>query len=139
MPRKPGITDEMIIEMYKSNMTHKEITEITGLTDRAVRNVIYKHSIEMNREQSSGQPRKHKMNVTSASLKFAEGLFSVLQAWKLRSEITSETTQAGNPVYRIWVKGKYDIPKLAKIIYNDNCNTYISEKRKRMSQRLIEN
>lgn len=60
MPRKPGITDEMIIELYKSNRPHKEITETTD--DRAVRNVMYKHGIEMNREQSSGQPRKHKVN-----------------------------------------------------------------------------
>ncbi|WP_102275589.1 hypothetical protein [Cytobacillus massiliigabonensis] len=35
---------------------------IIGLSDRAIRNVIYKHGIEMNREQFSGQPQKHKVN-----------------------------------------------------------------------------
>ena len=32
----------------------------------------------------------------------------------LRSEITSETSQAGNPIYRIWVKGKYDLSYVSK-------------------------
>ena len=261
MPRNPGITDEMVIELYKSEMPHKEISKITGLSDRAIRNVMYKHGVEMNREQSSGQPRKHKvnedffkvwthemawvlglfltdgcinkdnqtitltqkntsilklvakmmdvsyvlapiaksrktptlvinskemkedlyklgitankslsvrfpdvpkefmpsfvrgiidgdgwvqrtgyvMNVTSASKEFADGLLSVFQSWELRSEITTEMSKAENIIYRIWVKGKYDIPKLAKIIYNDTSDCYISEKRKRMFQRLLEN
>jgi hypothetical protein len=56
------------------------------------------------------------MNITTGSILFAEGLLSVFQTWKLRSEITSEISQAGNPIYRVWVKGKYDLPKLAKII-----------------------
>ena len=42
-------------------MPFKEM-KITGLSDRAIRNVMYKHGVEMNREQSSGQPRKHKVN-----------------------------------------------------------------------------
>lgn len=62
MPRNPGITDEAIINMYKSDMSFKEMIPIIGLTDRAIRNVLYKHGITMNREQFSGQPRKHKVN-----------------------------------------------------------------------------
>ena len=62
MPRYPGITDEIIIEMYKSGMSFKEMVPIIGLSDRAIRNVMYKHGIEMNREQSSGQPRRHRVN-----------------------------------------------------------------------------
>ena len=62
MPRKPGITDEMIVKFYKSEMPLKGISNITGLSDRAIRNVMYKHRVEMNREKSSGQPRKHKVN-----------------------------------------------------------------------------
>ena len=261
MPRKPGITDKMIIKLYKSEMSHKEISKITGLSDRAIRNVMYKHGVEMNRERSSGQPRKHKvnedffkkwsnemawvlgliltdgcinkdnhtitltqkntsilklvakimdaeyvlapiaksrktptliinskeikedlnnlgikpnksltvrfpnipkeylpafvrgiidgdgwvqktgyvMNVTSGSKEFAEGLLAIFQSWKLHAEITTETSQAGNTIYRIWVKGKYDIPKLAKIIYNDTIDSYHSVKRQRMSQRISEN
>ena len=56
MPRNPGITDETIINMYKSDMAFKEMIPIIGLTDRAIRNVLYKHGITMNREQFSGQP-----------------------------------------------------------------------------------
>jgi DNA-binding transcriptional regulator WhiA len=62
MPRNPGMTDEAIIKMYKSGMSFKEMGPIVGLSDRAIRNVMYKHGISMNREQYSGQPRKHKVN-----------------------------------------------------------------------------
>ena len=62
MPRNPGMTDEVIIQMYKSGMSFKEMIPIIGLSDRAIRNVMYKYGVEMNREQSSGQPRKHKVN-----------------------------------------------------------------------------
>jgi len=62
MPRNPGITDETIIKMYKSEMSFKEMVTIIGLSDRAIRNVLYKHGITMNREQFSGQPRKNKVN-----------------------------------------------------------------------------
>ena len=62
MPRNPGMTDEKIIRMYKSGMSFKEMKPIIGLSDRAIRDVMYKHSVKMNREKSSGQPRKHKVN-----------------------------------------------------------------------------
>jgi len=62
MPRNPGITDEIIIGMYKSEMSFKEMVSIIGLSDRAIRNVLYKHGITMNREQFSGQPRINKVN-----------------------------------------------------------------------------
>ena len=74
------------------------------------------------------------MNVTSASLCFAEGLLSVFQSWKLRSEITFEMSQAGHPVYRVWIKGKDTLPKLAKIIYNNATDNYISYKKEYMTQ-----
>ena len=38
--------DEIIIEMYKSGMSFKEMVPIIGLSDRAIRNVMYKHGIE---------------------------------------------------------------------------------------------
>ncbi len=260
MPRNPGITDEEIIQMYKSGMPFKEMEPIIGLSDRAIRNVIYKHGIEMNREQSSGRPRKHKvnedffknwshemawvlgifitdghvnskahsitfsqkderilriianymeadyvlapygptmqtpsliinskeikkdleemgigpkksftvpfpnvpeeflpsfvrgiidgdgcvqkrgyvMNVTTGSLSFAEGLLSIFQSWKLRSEITSEMNPSGNVVYRVWVKGKYELPKLADIIYNNATDNFIFYKRELLTQRSHE-
>ncbi|MFC5543126.1 hypothetical protein ACFPOH_15565 [Ureibacillus suwonensis] len=40
MPRKRGISDEMIIEMYTSGKPVKEICEMTGLTDRGIRYVL---------------------------------------------------------------------------------------------------
>ena len=79
------------------------------------------------------------MNVTSGSKEFAEKLLTIFHSWELRAEITTETSQASNTIYRIWVKGKNDIPKLAKIIYNDTSENYNSEKRLRMSQRFLEN
>ena len=62
MPRKPGVTDETIIQMYKSGMSYKEMEPITGISGRAIRDVLYKHKVPMNREQYSGQPRKNKVN-----------------------------------------------------------------------------
>ena len=258
MPRKSGITDDIIIKLYKEDTPFKEMEMITGLSGRAIRNVMYKYGIEMNREQYSGQPRKNKvnedffkewthemawvlglfvtdghmhnkyhsiyfsqkderilqlvakymeadyilapfgktkttptliinskkikndlllmgitsnksltlpfpnipedylasfvrgvidgdgwvqktgyvMNVTTASNNFAKGLHSVFQLWNLRTEITIEKTTTKKMVYRVWVKGKFDLPKLAKIIYinsNENC---VFHKRAKMSQRI---
>lgn len=62
MPRNPGITDEVIIKIYKSGMSYKEMEPIIGLSGRAIRDVMYKHGVKMNHEKSSGQPRKHKVN-----------------------------------------------------------------------------
>lgn len=45
MPRNPGITDEEIIEMYKSGIPFKKMVSIIGLLDRGIRNVLYKHGI----------------------------------------------------------------------------------------------
>lgn len=56
------MTDEAIITMYKSGMPFKEMEGIVGLSGRAIRNVLYKHKVPMNREQYSGQPRKNKVN-----------------------------------------------------------------------------
>lgn len=57
MPRKPGITDELIIKMYKNEVSFKEMSQIVGISDRAIRNVLYKNGVKMNREKSSGRPR----------------------------------------------------------------------------------
>ncbi|MCD5322847.1 MULTISPECIES: LAGLIDADG family homing endonuclease [Pontibacillus] len=62
MPRKPGITDDYMITLYKKGTSFKVMKEISGLSDRAIRNILYKHKIEMNREQYSGQPRKYSVN-----------------------------------------------------------------------------
>ena len=262
MARNPGITDENIINMYKSGMPFKEMVPIIELTDRAIRNVLYKHGVEMNREQSSGQPRKHKvneaffkvwthemawvlgmfitdgcvsrnthsitfsqkdenilrkiaeymdadfvlaatgktrqtptliinskeikkdlkelgildnkslnvpfpdipneflpsfvrgvidgdgwvqktgyvMNITTASIQFAKGLLAIFHSWDLRSEITTEVSKANHKIYRVWVKGKYELPKLAKIIYENISNhNYILHKKVKMTIHSCDN
>lgn len=252
MPRKPGLTDEDIIRIYKSGITYKEMEKETGLTSRAILNVIYKHNIEVNYKRGFRQPRKHKvnenffrhwshemawvlgllvtdgtvyknsisiaqkdlellkliasymdsdlilgptnktkqtpniiinskkivedlksigicsnktknlafpkvpseflpsfvrgvidgdgwvqktgyvMNITTASKNFAYGLFNVFQNWDLRTEITNHTTASGTTIYRVWVKGKKVLPKLAEIIYKNANNNFIKYKKERM-------
>ena len=242
--------------MYKSHKPFKEITLVTGLSDRAIRNVLYKHKVVMNRQQFSGQPRKHKvnehffktwsdemawvlglfltdgcihntlcsvtltqkderilqlvanymdaeyiiapknrtrstptlilnskilkedlsklgirpkksltvpfpevpveyipsfirgvidgdvwvdhegysMNVTTASLLFANGLHSVFISWGLNSVVTESVTRVGTTYYRIWVKDKENVSKLAARIYYRELGHYVSYKRLNMSQ-----
>ena len=67
------------------------------------------------------------MNITTGSLQFAKGLLSVFQTWKLRSEV-------GYCIYRVWVKSKDDLPKLAKIVYNDIAVIYDSYKKNHIEQ-----
>ena len=45
---------EVIIQMYKSGMTFKEMISISGPSDCAIRNVLYKDGVGMNREKNSG-------------------------------------------------------------------------------------
>ncbi|RSK27171.1 hypothetical protein EJF36_09930 [Bacillus sp. HMF5848] len=90
MARNPGITDEIIITMYKSHMPYKKMVSISGLSDRAIRNVLYKYDVKMNREQSSGQPRIHHVN---------ENFFKVWtneMAWVLGLFITDGTVSNSN-------------------------------------------
>lgn len=260
MPRYPGITDDEIIRMYKSGMSYKELEAKIGLTSRAILNVVHKHGLRANREQSSGRPRKHAvnedffktwshemawvlglfitdgnvsskvhsisfsqkdesilriiaqymkadyvlapfgptmqtptlminskeikhdlekmgigpkksfnvpfpnvpeeflpsfvrgvidgdgwvqqkgyvMNITTGSSEFAKGLLAVLKSWNLRSEITSDIRASGKHIYRVWVKGKYELPKLAEIIYSNASNNFVLNKRRILSQRLDE-
>lgn len=81
------------------------------------------------------QQKGYVMNVTTGGIHFAEGLQSIYRSWELRLEITSTITKTGNTIYRVWVKGKYNLPKLAKIIYDDS-NHFISYKKAYMTQRL---
>jgi hypothetical protein len=84
------------------------------------------------------QKKGYVMNITTGSIGFANGLLSVFQSWDLRTEITSQISNAGNRIYRVWVKGKYELPKLAKIIYNDEMDYYTSYKKDYMTQRINE-
>ncbi|MCG7345212.1 hypothetical protein MHZ92_13790 [Sporosarcina sp. ACRSL] len=256
MARNPGMTDEKIIELYKSGLSYDKLCSIIGLSNRAIRNVLYKHGIELN---PLGRPRIHQvnenffktwshemawvlglfitdghvnkrvhavylsqkdesilrkvahlmgasptiktgigtrvtpmliinskiikqdlellgitpnksysvpfpevpeeylpsfirgvidgdgwvqdrgyvMNVTTASEQFANGLFAVFQKWDLRTEITTELTQSEKKIYRIWVKGKRDLPKLANIIYDGAGKLFNENKKNRMVQHAV--
>lgn len=83
------------------------------------------------------QDRGYVMNVTTASELFANGLFAVFQNWNLRSETTSELTKSGKTIYRIWVKGKRALPKLADIIYDGAGELFNDNKRIRMMQHAV--
>ncbi|MGM7634994.1 LAGLIDADG family homing endonuclease [Bacillus sp. Hm123] len=258
MPRNPGITDEMIIKLYKEGVSYKEMLPIVGLSDRAIRNVLHKHGVKV---KSSGQPRKHKvnedffkvwtqemawvlglfatdgtihsnthsisltqkderilrlvatcmeadyvlapvaptrstptliinskeikqdlkkmgitpnksltvpfphvpneflpsfirgvvdgdgwvqktgyvMNITTGSKHFAEGLNDVFKKWNLNTETTLTVSQTGKTIYRVWVKGKYELPKLAEIVYANAGDHYVIYKRERMIQHVFKN
>jgi hypothetical protein len=77
----------------------------------------------------------YEMQVTSASLEFAEGLLSVLLSWRLKAKITSLTGKTGTCIYRVWVSGKSELPKLAELIYaNATLDDFHIYKRVYMSQ-----
>ena len=257
MPRKRGITDEMIIRLYQNGTPYEEMCEFTGLTERGIRFVLEKNGVE---RKSVGRPRNHKvnedffkewscemawvlglfvtdghmnkrthsiyfsqkderilkliarymeadyvlapvgktkttstlitnsreikkdlmemgitpnksltlkfppvpepylpsfirgvidgdgwiqkkgyvMNITTASEEFASGLLSVFEQWNLRSEITLEHSQTGRNIYRVWVKGKESLTRLAKIIYRRCNENYNQNKKERLSQWIKE-
>lgn len=251
MPRNPGMTDEKIIELYKKGLPYAKLCTITGLSDRAIRNVLNKHEVELNPigrrrihkvnqdffktwshemawvlglfitdghvnktyhtvylaqkdegmlekvamlmdanptiAQGTGtrttpmliinsktikqdleqlgvtpnksytvsfpgvpdqympafirgvidgdgwvQDRGYVMNITTASVFFAQGLYDVFEKWNLRTEITSEVTNSEKAIYRVWVKGKHDLPKLANIIYDGAGELFNLDKKMRM-------
>ena len=72
------------------------------------------------------QKKGYVMTVTTGSTPFANGLYQVFLNWNLRTEITHQIRDSGNIIYRVWVKGKNELPKLANIIYNVNvgCDTH---------------
>ncbi|WP_339250139.1 LAGLIDADG family homing endonuclease [Sporosarcina sp. FSL W8-0480] len=83
------------------------------------------------------QDRGYVMNITTASNLFAQGLYQVLKDWDLRTEITSEKTKSNKVIYRVWVKGKHELPKLASIIYDDSEGLFIQYKKDRMCKHTI--
>lgn len=251
MARVRGVTDEMIIEIYRSGLSYEKICPIVGLTDRAIRNVMKKHGIE---RRSTGRPRIHKvneaffqtwtaemawvlgliitdghvsktnnsvylsqkdetllqkvaflmdaepiiaepigtrtipmliinskmiklnleqlgvtsnksytvgfpdvpepflpafirgvidgdgwvdrngyrMNITTASIKFAEGITSVYEKWDLKSKITTIDSTSEKLIYRVWIKGKSQLLRLADIIYANSESNFVEHKRDRM-------
>ena len=59
MPRKQNISDNDIIQLYLDGGSSIVLNEYSGLTMRAVRNILHKHSVPI---RKIGQPRKHRLN-----------------------------------------------------------------------------
>ena len=59
MPRKKNISDNDIIQLYLDGVSSKVLSEYSGLTMRAVRNLLHKHNVPI---RKIGQPRKHQLN-----------------------------------------------------------------------------
>lgn len=59
MARNPGMTDERIIELYKSGLLFSELRISIGLSDGAIRNVLNKHEVEL---RPIGRQRIRKVN-----------------------------------------------------------------------------
>lgn len=249
MPRKKNISDNDIIQLYLDGASSEELSEYSGLTMRAVRNILHKYNIPM---RKVGQPRKHQlnesffkewsnemawvlglivtdgclnkdqytitiaqksteilrkianvmnsdfiinknntpslllnsktmykdlekigitpnkslttkipnipeqylphfirgvidgdgwiqdkgyvMNITTASIDFANGLYNIFAQWNLKTEIKPFKTKNNKPYYRVWIKGKTSVQAVAKIIYNDDCDLCIGYKKQRMTQ-----
>ncbi|KGP93002.1 rRNA methyltransferase [Pontibacillus chungwhensis BH030062] len=155
MPRKPGITDQYLIDLYKKGTPFKKMSVLSGLSDRAIRNIMYKNKrlgIYANKSRTVGFPHVPKdylssfirgvidgdgwvdregyvMNVTSASLSFAKGIFETFQSWELRCNLTRQLSASQNVYYRVWVKGKRDLLKLSDIVYQHALEDCVYSKR----------
>lgn len=71
------------------------------------------------------------MNVTSGSIKFANGLYEVFKSWDLNTDIRKQ-----DGYYKIWIRGKQNIINLHNIIYDDS-DLYVVKKKARMIQHTI--
>jgi phage antirepressor YoqD-like protein len=123
--RNPDIDDKQIINMYKSGMSFKEMTKIIGLSDRAIRNVLYKHKIEMNRSRSSGQPRKNMVN---------EDFFKTWSnemAWVLGLIITDGCINKTINTITLTQKNE-DILRLPQSIWKQTISWHLEEKIKQL-------
>lgn len=47
MPKNLGNSDELIFKMHKGGYSYKKIIPAAGLSDRANRNILYKHGIQV--------------------------------------------------------------------------------------------
>ncbi|WOV89019.1 LAGLIDADG family homing endonuclease [Sporosarcina oncorhynchi] len=75
----------------------------------------------------------YRMNITTASNEFAIGFKAVLERWGLKSTISTIDETATKSIYRVWIKGKYQLLRLANIIY-EKCDTnFVVHKRDRMN------
>ena len=59
MTRKKNISDNEIIKLYLDGASSGVLSEYSGLTMRAIRNLLHKHNIPI---RKIGQPRKHQLN-----------------------------------------------------------------------------
>lgn len=79
-------------------------------------------------------PEGYTMNITTGSKIFADKLEAIIQLWDLKTNTTCIISQANNPIYRVWIRGKKSLVRLVGIIYNHEIGNLISYKRLNMSQ-----
>ncbi|MDN4607602.1 LAGLIDADG family homing endonuclease [Sporosarcina highlanderae] len=60
MARNLGMTDEKIIELYKSGLPYAQLISIIGLSVSGIKYVLKKNGIEL--DHTTGRPRIHKVN-----------------------------------------------------------------------------
>ncbi|WP_053366728.1 LAGLIDADG family homing endonuclease [Bacillus sp. FJAT-27245] len=107
MPRKKGITDDCIIKMYTDGVSYKEMIAISGLSARAILNVLTKSGIKAIR---TGPPRKYKVNE-----EFFDHWTNEM-AWVLGLIVTDGNVCPNNQSFSVSQKDPQLLEKIAKLM-----------------------
>lgn len=110
MPRKQNISDSDIIQLYLDGASSIVLSEYSGLTMRAVRNILHNHNISI---RKIGQPRKHRLN---------ESFFkqwSNEMAWVLGLIVTDGCLNKDHYTISIAQKDTEILRKVAKVMDSD--------------------
>lgn len=110
MPRKQNISDSDIIQLYLDGASSIVLSEYSGLTMRAVRNILHNHNISI---RKIGQPRKHRLN---------ESFFkqwSNEMAWVLGLIVTDGCSNKDQYTISIAQKDTEILKKVAKVMDSD--------------------
>lgn len=73
------------------------------------------------------------VRITTASFKFANGLFDVFNKRGYKTRITFEKSKNG-PVFNVWVSGREHVVDLGKWIYQDCGNLFVPSKRAKIER-----
>ena len=110
MPRKKNISDNDIIQLYLDGASSGVLSEYSGLTMRAIRNLLHKHNIPI---RKIGQPRKHQLNESF----FKE--WSNEMAWVIGLIITDGCLSKDQYTISIAQKDTEILRKVAKLMDSD--------------------
>lgn len=80
----------------------------------------------------------YRINITTGSAYFADGLYKQFIDWGLKTDISDHFTKTGY-VYRVWVRGKESTLKLAEMLYRDCDDMFVHKKRFNMESKNEEN